>query len=152
MSSFYKELPFFTEAELGCHHCGLVKMDLLFAAALVALRIGWNKPLYPNSVCRCPIHNQSEGGHKRSLHLTANPVHQTGGASAVDFPWQCASTRERIRFCRLAWSMGWSIGLSRHFVHLDARYFLHGSTLPQVVFYYKDWALEFTDSEIKLDN
>ena len=149
MKSWESPLPYFTQSELACHHCGLIKLDLVFAAALVSLRHTWNAPLTPTSVCRCPAHNEDSLGHPRSLHLTENPVHQTEGCAAIDIDWSEWPRVVRLKFARLAWSKGWSIGLSKQFIHLDARALIKNVHLAQKIYVYDSWRFQFGRDEIK---
>jgi len=149
MSSWENILPYFPAKELACRHCALIKLDLVFAAALVAIRHAWGSPLNPTSICRCPEHNKNEKGHKRSMHLTANPVHQTDGSAAIDIEWRDWPTETKLKFAQLAWSMGWSLGLSKTFIHIDARAFLPNVKLTQRIYHYASWDSPFTDGQIK---
>lgn len=149
MKSWESPLPYFTQNELACRHCGLIKLDLVFAAALVSLRHTWNSPLTPSSICRCPKHNDDSFGHPRSLHLTENPVHQTEGCAAIDISWKYWPRHQQLKFAQLAWSKSWSIGLSEKFIHLDARALLKNIGLDQKIFLYDDWRFPFSHDEIK---
>ena len=142
-----KALPFFTEEELACKGTGIIQLDIRFAVALPALRLQWGRPLHPTSVCRTPKHNQDEGGHPTSLHLTVNPKHRTTGTMAADVHWEFWTGNERIEFGRMAYVAGWSVGLSDVFVHIDRR----GDVgLPQHVFDYGDqWSNHFDKSAIQ---
>lgn len=146
MSSWEGALPYFPEHELACKGTGVIKLDMRFAAALPQLRLAWGHPLVPTSVCRTPEHNQREGGHKNSLHLTENPKHWTHGTMAADLRWYDWDDDARLRFARLAWSLGWSIGLNDVFIHIDRRIDIG---LRQRVFNYgSNWAGAFGEDEI----
>jgi len=149
MSSWENILPYFPAKELACRHCALIKLDLVFAAALVALRHAWSTPLNPTSISRCPTHNENVGGHPRSLHLTENPVHQTDGTAAIDIYWEDWPVETKLKFAQLAWSMDWSLGLSKTFIHIDARSFLPGLKLVQKIYHYDSWNSPFSDEEVK---
>lgn len=143
--SWYTEIPYFSSSELKCNGSGILRLDRRFAAALPFLRQQWGQALIPSSVCRAPDYNASEGGHPRSLHLTHNHAHQTGGCMAVDFPWSVWSTDTQLRFSRLAWSLGWSVGLNAWFVHLDMRAALG---MRQGVFIYDNWLNQFYPAQV----
>lgn len=122
-------------------------LDLRFAAALPALRAEWGRPLSPTSVCRVPDHNRAVGGHPRSLHLTDNDAYPgSKGTMAADISWWNWPTQQKLQFARLAWRMGWSIGLHDSFVHLDRRSDLG---LTKAVFLYgARWSQPFKREDI----
>ena len=138
-------LPFFTAQELACRHCGVIKLDLDFAAQITALRSKWGQPLTPNSCCRCPAHNAAEGGHPNSLHMTENAKHKTDGTMAIDFRWRTWETGEKLRFARLAHSMGFRVGLHDGFCHLDLGVKIG---LPHKPFLYGLWSAPFPVEDI----
>jgi hypothetical protein len=56
---------------------------------------------------------------------------------------------KQLKFARLAWSMGWSVGLHNGFCHVDRRADLKLANLPKSVFLYgKDWEAKFGQTEI----
>lgn len=129
-------LPYFSESELACKGTGIIRLDSRFAAALPALRLAWGRPLSPISVCRAPLHNEAVKGHPRSLHLTENPVHPTKGCMAADIAWQSWPEQDQLDFARLAYKLGWSVGLHDGFIHVDLRKALNLPNLLQAVFLY----------------
>ena len=139
MGIWDKALPYFTEDELACSHCQVIQIDLRFAAMLPALREVWDNPLTPTSVCRCPAHNESVGGHWRSLHLTENPHWPTTGSCAADILWKDWPEEKQLRFARLAYQMGFAVGLHRIFCHIDGRAKLGVTGLDRTVFLYGTW-------------
>lgn len=150
MSSWTEALPYFPKHELACHGTGVIKLDMRFAAALPQLRLAWGGPLTPTSVCRTPEYNKQlnngKGGHPNSLHLTENSKHWTHGSMAADLAWVTWSDEARLRFARLAWSLGWSIGLNDVFIHVDRR--IDIGLRQQVFNYGKSWAGAFGPDEI----
>jgi len=104
-----------------CPSTGVIRLDYSMAIELPRLRYLINKPLSPTSVCRTPERNLKVKGHPRSLHLTENPVHPTGGCMAADLYQLDWDSELRLRFARLCWSLGWSIGLEDRFIHVDRR-------------------------------
>jgi hypothetical protein len=124
---------YFSAAEMGCRHCGLVQFAPGFTTLLLALRLELNEPMNLNSACRCKAHNTSVGGHPRSLHVADDPSHATGGCCAVD-----VGTRDgayRARLIGAALGLGWSVGVNATFVHLD-RGADYGARLEPQVFLY----------------
>jgi hypothetical protein len=156
-----RAIPYFSEDELRCKGSGIIMLDYRFAERVVELREVWGRPMHPISVCRSPEHNEGVGGHPRSLHLTINPFHPTHGTMAMkdmewrhgtmamDVKWRWWLRSKMLRFCRLAWSLGWSIGLHDGFCHIDRRADLG---LPQRVFIYGTWSAPFSASDITNNN
>ena len=130
-------IPYFSVAELACKGSGIVQLDMRFAATLPALRAAWGKPLTPTSVCRTPEHNARVQGHPRSLHLTENPTHPTHGCMAADIAWRDWPEEDRIAFARLAYRMGWAVGLHDGFCHIDRR---KDIGLEKMAFVYGSWS------------
>lgn len=127
---------YFSNTELGCKHCGLIALDPTFAHMLVALRIVFNKPMNPTSICRCPVHNKAVGGASQSLHLTTPAFPQVKGTAAIDvnYSGQPNPTQYRNDLARLAWRMGFRIGYHKTFLHLDSA--AHLGALPKSIFSY----------------
>ncbi len=145
MTSWTGEIPYFTSKELACKGTGVILLDRRFAAALPHLRVEWGKPLAPTSVCRTPSHNVAVGGHPNSLHLTENPVRNTHGCMAADLAWRGWPTQEKLDFARLAYRLGWAVGLHEGFVHVDLRRHVG---LPKVVFLYGAWSGAFSPADV----
>ena len=145
MSAWTEALPYFPKHELACKCCGVIKLDLEFAAMLPALRAAWGKSLTPASVCRCPAHNSKVGGHQTSFHLTENPKWKTAGTMAADIAWRDWPTTEKLRFARIAHAFGLRVGLHDGFCHLDGGRKLGVSPRP---FLYGDWSGAFSPDEV----
>lgn len=145
MNVWTEAIPYFPKSQLACKGSGIIKLDIRFAVMLPLLREKWGKPLTPSSVCRTPAHNKAEGGHPNSLHLTENPVHKTYGTMAADIRWADWKVEEQLRFAKLAYSLGFSVGLHRSFCHVDLRAV---TGLPQSVFLYGAWTDAFKPSEV----
>ncbi|RNF52982.1 hypothetical protein EBI00_02460 [Marinomonas hwangdonensis] len=139
------EIPFFSKTELECKGSGVVKLDPHFAIMLPALRLLWGHPLSPSSVCRTPEHNAKVGGHPRSLHLTENPTHNTKGCAAADIRWRNWDDERKLAFARLAYSLGFSVGLHDGFCHVDWR---QSANLEQSCFLYGAWSGSFYTNEV----
>lgn len=145
MGVWIEALPYFTKKELACKGTGIIQLDMRFAAALPHLRLSWGGPLTPTSVCRTPERNESEDGHPRSLHLTENPVHPTNGTMAADLYWGDWPAAKRLRLARLAYKLGWAVGLHRTFIHVDRR---KDIGLQQRVFLYGAWDKAFNAEDV----
>ena len=134
-------MSFFSDAELRCKHCGLLKLHRGFRDALESLREEFRRPMVLTSACRCKAHNASVGGHIRSLHVGDFPYHADKGQQgclAVDVATQggAVATQDgayRGQLFSLAWESGWSIGWGKGFLHLDRRDWIG---LPQTSFDY----------------
>lgn len=137
---------FFNYKDLACRGTGILKLDPFFERCLIDLRIAWNKPMIVNSCCRTPEHNRNVNGHPNSLHLTENPTHNTHGTAAIDIGWRGWSVEEQLELARLAWSMGWSVGLHNGFIHLDRRDI---AGLNQASFLYGAWDGRFTVQDVR---
>lgn len=137
MSVWAEPIPFFTARELACRHCGVIKMDERFAAALPYLRLTWGRPLKLTSVCRCPEHNKAVGGHPNSMHMTVNPRHPLlAGTAAADIYWKDWNPKDQEKFYNHALSLGWACGLHNTFLHVDRRV---AANLPPITFLYGEW-------------
>lgn len=139
---------YFSEAELRCKGTGIIKMDPRFAEALPKLREAWGIPLAPTSVCRAPSHNAKEGGHANSLHLTENPRWPTLGCMAADIRWRGWEPERQLAFARVAYGLGWAVGLHDGFCHVDRRGDLNLKLLPRTVFPYGTWTGKFGRDDV----
>jgi hypothetical protein len=120
---------YFTEDELKCKGSGKIILADGFADKLLELRLAWGKPMTPTSVCRTIEYNKKVGGAPKSQHICDD---ERGGCFAIDIV--SVDANERVELVKLAFSLGWSVGISnRGFIHLDART-LRGE--PQVIFGY----------------
>jgi hypothetical protein len=146
MRAWEQALPYFPAKELACKCCGVVKIDLRFAAMLPALRQAWGRPLTPTSVCRCPAHNAAQkDAHPTSLHLTENSRWQTGGAAAADIAWREWPAFVKLQFARMAHEHGFRVGLHDGFCHIDIGRELGITPRP---FIYGTWSGQFTAEDI----
>ena len=126
------KLNHFSHSELACPTTGEVRLAPGFGEALEQLRIKFDAPIYLTSACRSPSHNTKVRGHPRSLHLTINEHHTTGGTCAVDAV--ATDGQYRAKLISQALDQEWSVGVASNFVHLDRRSRYCG--LPQVLCHY----------------
>jgi len=126
------KLDHFSRSELACPTTGEVRLAPGFGEALEQLRIKFYAPIYLTSACPSPSHNTKVRGHPRSLHLTINEHHTTGGTCAVDAV--ATEGQYRAKLIALVLDQEWSIGVASNFVHLDRRSRYCG--LPQVLYHY----------------
>ncbi len=120
----------FSRAELACKATGQLRLAPGFADALLALRGRLGRPMIVTSCCRSVDYNRSIGGHRRSLHVCDQPYHPIGGAAAIDI---ARDPDEAPRLVELALVLGWSVGISLSFIHLDWRDL---ARLPRRIFGY----------------
>ena len=123
---------YFSDKELGCKHCGTVKLNPIFDEKLTRLRQNFNEPMTVNSCCRCKEHNEVVGGAKRSFHLYDNTGFETNGTCAIDIKRQLNSYN--LKLILEAWDAGFSIGIHPNFFHFDIRTDVVGK--PQIMFSY----------------
>lgn len=145
MTAWLKDLPYFGFDEIKCKGSGVIQIDMQFAAALPFLRLKWGESLSLNSLCRTPAHNTRVSGHPTSLHLTENPKHKTHGSAAADISWRGWPAAKQLKLARLAWSLGFSVGLHDGFCHVDWRV---GFGMKQASFLYGTWTGKFTPAEV----
>lgn len=106
---------YFSAQELRCKSSGKLILAKGFADQLLALRLAFNRPMVVTSACRSKEHNARVGGAKNSFHIC-----DTGrGCCAVDIA--TTDPLYRTALVQLALNSGWSVGISRTFVHLDRR-------------------------------
>ena len=83
----------------------------------------------PTSVCRSKEYNEKVGGASKSQHICDD---ERNGCFAIDII--SSDANERVQLVKLAFELGWSVGISnKGFIHLDMRT-LRGD--PQVIFGY----------------
>lgn len=107
----------FSRKELSCRHCGKLELAKGFAEKLKELRLDLGVPMIVTSCCRCAAHNLAVNGASGSYHLTSNPI--AGGACAVDIKRQGYAYDRELWMAAL--KKGWSVGISKKFIHLDRR-------------------------------
>lgn len=125
----------FTERELQCKGSGGMRFAPGFLDHLKELRIRFNRPMNPTSVCRSKLHNAAVGGHPRSLHVYDYPHWPTQGCCAIDI-FVGSNIDYKNELIDLAWSLRWSVGIANTFVHLDRRIDIVGHTFKQTRFSY----------------
>ena len=95
-------------------------LDPHFRAALIRLRVEFDRQMTVNSCCRSWAHNQAIGGHPRSLHVYDEPFH-TGAEGTMAIDMRTPSGRYAYNLCALAMQHEWAVGMGPGFLHLDRR-------------------------------
>ncbi len=111
----------FSHDELACRTTGEARLAEGFASELTRLRVAFGRAMIVTSCCRSKEHNQALGGHPRSLHVYDEPHHKVDGTAAIDI-----ATPDPLYYWELlshALRLGWSVGASKTFLHLDRRDF-----------------------------
>ncbi|MEM6681821.1 MAG: D-Ala-D-Ala carboxypeptidase family metallohydrolase [Pseudomonadota bacterium] len=108
----------FSIDELACKGSGELILHEGFIELLEDFRVRLDRPITPNSCCRAPWYNEQINGHPRSLHQTQNG-HWGCNTMAIDVA--CTDVAFRHEIISVAAPLGWSIGVAKSFVHLDAR-------------------------------
>jgi len=109
----------FAHAELADPETGEAVFAAGFLDQLERLRLRFGRPMQVTSACRSAERNARIGGHPRSLHVYDRPHHDVGGCAAIDIAAGDGAYKRELAY--LALDMGWSVGVSRSFLHLDRR-------------------------------
>jgi len=122
----------FSPDEMRCKGSKMLIVSDKFMDSLQTLREEFSRPMRLTSACRSAAHNNSVGGHPRSLHICDEPSRpEQQGCLAVDVAVPDGSHRGHL--VSTAWRLGWSVGWNKTFVHLDRRDFV---ALKQTTFDY----------------
>tara|TARA_B100000989_G_scaffold221460_1_gene169162 strand:+ start:346 stop:780 length:435 start_codon:yes stop_codon:yes gene_type:complete len=109
--------------ELACRFTRAYEYSDLFVEKLIDLRSKMGQPMMITSGARSYDHNKTIGGHPKSLHVYDKPFRSNQvGALAID-----VATRGSVfnyNLITLALDLGWSVGVSKSFIHLDRRDFI----------------------------
>ena len=124
---------YFSDKELACRCCGVVKLNPIFDSKLLQLRNNMNEPMQVNSCCRSQARNEKVGGAKRSFHLYDDTGFPTNGTCAIDIK-RSEYNSYNVKLILEAWELGFSIGVHPSFFHLDIRSDV--TDKPQIVFSY----------------
>lgn len=109
----------FTADEFACKASGGIRLAMGFADRLLALRLEFGQAMAVNSACRSLKHNEDVGGAPKSFHVYDFPQNDADGCCAVDIIRKNGEYPAEL--VELALSKGWSVGVSKHFMHLDRR-------------------------------
>jgi hypothetical protein len=125
---------FFSDAELRCTHCGMLKIHRGFRGELEGLRGELGLPMKITGPGRCKAHNEAVGGHPKSLHIMDEPQHE-GQQGMLGVDVETPNGVYRGRLFSIAWKRGFSIGWNakKKYLHLDRRDLIG---LPQTSFDY----------------
>lgn len=86
------------------------------------LRLAVGLPMGITSACRARARNVEVGGAGHSFHIWDTPRPEMPGTVAFDVDQSKWTLAQRINFARIAWHMGWSLGLHATFTHVDRRH------------------------------
>jgi hypothetical protein len=125
-------VPYFTHSELACKQTGKIVLAEGFAEKLIELRTIFGKSMPVVSGCRSREYNTKIKGAKNSFHIYDYPHHSGKGCCAVDVATTDSNYRGNLT--ALAWSLGWSIGIHKNFLHIDRR--IDYTTSNQIMFLY----------------
>jgi hypothetical protein len=125
------DIVLFTEAELRCKSTKKVSLLAGFADHLAYLRVRLAQPMTVTSCCRSKFHNKAISGHPRSLHIYDSERHGVTGCLAIDI--RIPNLVYAADLVKIALNEGWSVGVSKTFIHLDRRDMVG---LPQGLFGY----------------
>jgi len=125
-------MPYFLCIELACKGSGNILLATGFKEQLLTLRQQFNQPMIVTSCCRSFEYNAKIGGAANSFHIFNHPTRKPAGTAALDV--SITNARVRGELINLAWSLGWSIGIHKNFLHLDRR--SDYADMEQVVFVY----------------
>ena len=93
-----------------------------FDDQLRELRIAFGHPMFPRSCCRSAAHNRAEKGHRRSLHVYDQPYHfKRGQRGTLAIDVAIPRGELSVLLLETALALGWSVGVSKTFFHLDRR-------------------------------
>ncbi len=124
---------YFSDKELACKCCGVVKLNPIFDSKLLQLRSNMNEPMKVNSCCRCSEHNKKVGGASKSFHLLDHSGFSTDGTCAIDIP-RSPYNSYNIKLVLEAWELNMRVGVHPQFFHFDIAPDVVGK--PQIVFAY----------------
>lgn len=116
----------FSDEEICSKGNGSIRLAPGFGNRLIILRQLFDMPMHPTSFCRDPEHNEREGGHPSSGHLTHNSkwtdeADAPLGTFALDVA--IPDSHYRAELVETALRLGWCVGINfaKGFVHLDQR-------------------------------
>lgn len=103
----------FKRSEFACKcGCGRDDINPKLIDVLEDVRIHFNTPVYINSGCRCPQHNQSVGGTRHSQHVLGN---------AADISVQRVNPKSVADYLETKYPDKFGIGRYKTFTHIDVR-------------------------------
>lgn len=103
----------FRRSEFACRcGCGFDDVNLKLIEVLEDVRNHFNAPVYINSGCRCPRHNQSVGGTRHSQHILGN---------AADISVKRVNPKSVADYLESKYPNKFGIGRYKTFTHIDVR-------------------------------
>lgn len=121
----HKGRIYFLACELKCKRSGKLLLASNFADRLLSLRLEYAQPMYITSACRSEAHNGAVGGAEDSMHICDSGR----GCCAVDVGG--LNGLQKAQLIKQALITGWTVGVAKHFIHLDRRtdYYPHRQQL-----------------------
>lgn len=108
-----EDLKYFGKHEFIMHSQNVYdKMSMWFLKKLDNLRHEFGLPMVLNSSYRSPTYNRVVKGKPNSMHLKGR---------AVDIDATGYTGAQKAKLVKLALDMGFSVGVSASFIHLDDR-------------------------------
>lgn len=101
--------------EIACHcGCGIANTSPKLEAMADLARDLYGGPLYANSWCRCPHHNEEVGGSRTSSHIST----QVKQCTAIDFAIRPGIDRSRLASALLKAGFN-RLGIGHGLIHAD---------------------------------
>ena len=123
----YVEAPHFRPVEMMCPTSGQARFQPGFLALLESLRVLCDVPFQINSACRSNEHNEwllSRGypASPNSWHLMGKQLGDGSRSDTIAVDVACTDSHLRHIIVQVALDRGWTVGVAKTFLHLDARY------------------------------
>lgn len=156
MNTWNDSICYFKREELACRCCGELRLDTSVALHLPILRAHWADRLLIAVGSVCHERNFVLAGHRDSLHLMHNTklrYPQEGeapadpvGTLAVSIRWGGQHYLDQLALARMAYNLGWSVGLHRQAIAIDRRVDVG---MQKTIYYADDWGFDFRKEHVE---